>query len=237
MVTRFGIVKRTPLYEFEYQRKGGKIAISLDEGDELVFVRRATDEDEIMIATRGGLAVRFRVGDVRPMGRSARGVIGIRLEEGDEVAGATIVDNEKTLLTICEGGYGKRCEFNEYSAHSRGTKGVCCHRISDKTGLLAGIAAVNESDDIMMITDEGTIIRTPAAGIPVYGRTAGGVIVMRLAEGSSIVNFSRIESEEEQEKEIEAASQAQVDVGDDAEDMDIDADTDAVEISGEDDDI
>ncbi len=208
MVTRNGVVKKTLLSDFEYQRKGGKIAISLDEGDELSFVKHTKGNDGIIIATHGGLSARFEEEDVRSMGRTARGVRGIRLAEGDYVVGCALVDNERALITITENGFGKRVEFSEFTAHNRGVKGVMCHGISEKTGMLAGIATVAEDDDIMLITTEGTIIRTPVSGIPFYRRSAGGVIVMRLNEGASIVNFANVSVDEneaeEPDEEIEA---------------------------------
>lgn len=201
MVTRKGVVKKTLLSEYEYQRRGGKIAISLDDGDELSFVKHTVGNDGIIVATHNGMSARFEETDVRPMGRTARGVRGIRLSEGDFVVGAAIVDNSRALITITENGFGKRVEFSEFTAHNRGVKGVTCHGISEKTGALAGIATVADDDDIMLITTEGTIIRTPVAGIPFYRRSAGGVIVMRLSDGASIVNFAKVSVKEEEDKE------------------------------------
>ena len=210
MVTKKGVIKRTLLSEYEYQRKGGKIALSLDEGDELLFVRHTVGECELLLATHNGMAVRFEEQNVRPMGRTARGVRGIRLSEDDFVVGVTLVDNEKKLLTLTEGGYGKRTDFDDFRKMlHRGGSGVLCHNISEKTGKLASVATVAETDDIMIITSDGTIIRTPVKDIPTYSRTAGGVIVMRLSEGAFIYNFARIESEEEIEKEAADAETAE----------------------------
>ena len=141
MVTKNGIIKRTPVEEYEYQRKGGKKAINLDEGDELVFVSYTTGENEIVIATRNGLAVRFTEDKARVVGRTSRGVIAIRLTDGDTVAGAAVVDNSKTLLFITEKGFGKRTAFENFPAHNRGGKGVIGHKLTDKTGKMCGIAA------------------------------------------------------------------------------------------------
>lgn len=209
MVTKFGVIKRTPLAEYAYQRKGGKIAVSLDEGDELLYVRRTDGNGQLILATRNGLAVRFEESNVRSMGRLARGVRGIRLYEGDEVVGVALVDDEKKLLTITENGYGKRSNFDDFRImKNRGGHGVTCHNINEKTGKLASVATVEEGDDVMLITNEGTIIRTPVSGISTYSRSAGGVIVMRLSEGSKIVNFVTLPPEEETEKEVaEAATQ------------------------------
>ena len=193
MVTKNGIIKRTPLSEYEYQRKGGKRAISLDEGDELVFVRRTEGDTEIIIATHDGSAVRFEESGARAMGRTARGVRGIRIAEGDEVCGVALVEDGKKLVTITENGYGKLTDFEDFrTMKNRGGKGVAAHGLSEKTGALASIATVDSEDDLMLITGEGMIIRTPVTDIPTYSRTAGGVRVMRLAEGEKIVNFAKV---------------------------------------------
>ena len=200
MVTKKGIIKRTLLREYEYQRKGGKIALTLDEDDELVFVMRTMGECDIVLATADGCAVRYTEANVRCMGRTARGVRGITLRGDDYVTGVAIVDDTKKLITITRNGFGKKTDFDDFRVmKNRGGHGVVCHKLSEKTGKLCGIAAVDDEDDIMMITDSGTIIRTPAKDIPVYSRTAGGVIVMRLAEGQSLVNFTCVHRDEEDE--------------------------------------
>lgn len=200
MVTRNGIVKKTDISEYEIMRRGGKIAINLDEDDELLSVNLTSDEDSMIIATRNGYAVHFNVGDIRQVGRTARGVIGIRLSDGDSVAGVAVEEDGKTLLTITENGYGKRSEFKEYPIHNRGGKGVICHN-TERSGKVTGISSVGGDDDIMMITNGGTIIRTAASEIPVYGRTAGGVIVMRLSEEDKIVNFTTVSNSENSNEE------------------------------------
>ena len=206
MVTKNGVVKRANVKDFEYQRKGGKIAINLDEGDELVFVKHTTGENDIVIATKEGKAVRFKETDARVMGRAARGVRGIKLREGDAVVGVAIADENKHLITLTENGFGKRNRFDSYTAHNRGTSGVICQKLTDKTGALAGIATVGENDDIMIITEDGTIIRTPVNGIPVYeGNNTTGVIIMRLAENNRIISFAATKSDEEEAAEIEAS--------------------------------
>ncbi len=204
MVTRRGVIKKTALTDFEYQRKGGKIAINLDEGDELLFVTRTNGERELMLATRNGIAVRFAEENVRAMGRAARGVRGIRLRDGDEVVGVCLVEEGKELLCVTEKGFGKRSPFDDFRlmAH-RGGMGIKCYNITDKSGKLTGIAAVDDDLDLMMITDSGTIIRTPVAGIPTRSRSAGGVIVMRLGEDQTLVNFTTTPHEEPVEEEPE----------------------------------
>ena len=203
MVTKQGIIKRTLLTEYAYQRKGGKIALSLKEDDELVFVTHTYDyATDLMIATRNGSAVRFTVDDesVRPMGRTATGVRGIKLRGDDYVVGVASVVEGKSLITITENGYGKRTEFADFrQMKHRGGHGVACHALSEKTGLLSGINVVDENDDVMIITDAGTMIRTAVADIPTYSRSAGGVRVMRLAEGQKIVNFTKVARQIEEE--------------------------------------
>lgn len=207
MVTRRGIIKRTLLSEYEYQRKGGKIALSLDAGDELLFVKNTDGNAEIIIATHDGNAVRFEERNTRAMGRTARGVRGIRVAEDDEVCGVALVEPGKKLVTITENGYGKLTEFEDFrTMKNRGGKGVCAHNITEKTGMLSSIASVEDGDDLMLITKDGTVIRIPVAGIPTYSRTAGGVIVMRLSGDTKIVNFAKVESEERLEKEAATAS-------------------------------
>ena len=201
MVTRNGIIKKTLLTEFEYQRKGGKIAINLDEGDELIFVRHTKGDQSVMIATRHGMCVRFDENNVRGMGRAARGVKGITLQDGDYVIGVAIVDDTKKLLTVTENGMGKRTSFEDFrEMKHRGGKGVTCHKLTKKSGELAAIQTVDDDDDVMMITDKGTIIRMSVSDINVYSRTAGGVIVMRISDDTRIVTLSRLEKIEEIEE-------------------------------------
>ena len=210
MVTKRGVIKRTLLSEFEYQRRSGKIAISLDEDDELIFIRKTTGNESLIIATREGMAVRFDENNVRCMGRGARGVRGITLSEGDYVVGVVVVDEQKKLLTITEGGFGKRTEFSDFRLmKNRGGRGVCCQNVNEKTGKLAATISVSDDDDIMIITNEGTIIRTSVSGINVYSRTATGVILMRLNEGCVINNVARLERAEEIEAD-EAAVEKEI---------------------------
>ena len=213
MVTRNGIIKRTLLTEYEYQRKGGKIALTLDEGDELVFVMRTVGDRDILLASADGLAVRYTEQNVRPMGRGARGVKGISLREGDYVKGVAVVEEGKQLITVTERGYGKRTDFDEFRVmKNRGGYGVTCHHLSEKTGRLCGVATVCDDDDLMMITDGGTVIRTPVSEVPTYSRSAGGVILMRLGEGHSLVNFTKVPHEDpEEELPAETAGETVVD--------------------------
>ena len=205
MVTRNGVIKRTLLSEYEYQRKGGKRALTLDDDDELVFVMHTKGEGQVIIATHNGSAVRFDEQNARAMGRTARGVRGISLRDGDYVTGVAIVEDGKSLITVTENGYGKKTPFDDFRLMMhRGGFGVTCHNLTEKTGKLCGIRTVADEDDIVMITDSGTIVRTPIADIPSYSRTAGGVILMRLAEGQKLVNFTSVPHEEPEDEETEA---------------------------------
>ena len=207
MVTRNGVIKKTLLSEYEYQRKGGKIAINLDEGDQLLFVTKTDGNEELIIASHEGSAVRFDERGVRPMGRTARGVRGINLREGDYVIGVVKVEEGKKLLTVTENGYGKRTDFDDFRLMKhRGGLGVTAHNITEKTGNLSGILSVDDNDDVMMITDSGIIIRTPAKDISSYSRAASGVIVMRLEEGQTIANITKVAREEDET--IEGADNA-----------------------------
>jgi DNA gyrase subunit A len=201
MVTKNGVLKRTKLSEFEYQRKGGKIAIGLDEGDELIGVLLTDGHKDIIIASASGNAVKFTEEGARTMGRTARGVIGIRLRGDDRVVGVVAAEEGKHLLTITELGYGKRSEFEDFRLmKSRGGMGVTCHNVTERTGRVVGISAVSEDDDIMIITEGGTIIRTAVDSIPVYGRSAAGVIVMRVTEGQACAGFTTVPKAEEDEE-------------------------------------
>lgn len=205
MVTRKGVIKRTRLADFKVQRRGGKIAIDLDEGDDLIFVALTHGESDVMIVTKGGLGARFDENRVSVMGRTAHGVKGISLREGDAVAGACIIEktegwaDENALVTITEGGFGKRMSPNEFEAKGRGIQGMIVQKLTERTGELCGIAIVNETEDLLMITNDGTIIRTPADGIPMYGRAASGVIMMKLGEGKTLVNFTVMDKQKDEE--------------------------------------
>ncbi len=221
MITLKGIVKRTALSEYEYQRKGGKRAIKLDEGDELSYVFNTDGKQDIMIATHEGIANRFHEAAVRTVGRVSRGVRGIRLGEGDFVTGAAIVDDEKTLVTLTEKGYGKRTPFSDFKAKGRGGKGVHCQKINEKTGKCCGIAAVSENEDLMIVTSGGIIIRTPVSGINIYSKDALGVIIMRTRDGNEIYSFSSIENESEEELLAAAEEAENAVITDNAEGVDL----------------
>lgn len=198
MITRKGTIKRTRLPEYDTVRKGGLRAIVLDEGDELVTVKKTDGAQTVVVGTHEGKAIRFDENDVRPMGRVARGVRAIEMREGDYVVGMSVAREGGRLLTITEKGYGKRTELTEHKIQNRGGKGITNYNLSEKTGKVAGIKVVDEDDDIIMISDGGVIIRTAVSEIPVYGRVTSGVIVMRVAEGTRVVTVTRTGREPEE---------------------------------------
>ncbi len=198
MATRRGTVKRTELTEYDSARHGGLIALALDEGDELIGVRLCGPDDEVMLATRRGRAIRFPVEEVRPMGRPARGVRGITLEPGDVVESMDIVREGCEVLTLTTAGYGKRTPVSEYPARGRGGKGVMNVRLTPKTGEVVGIRLVTPGDEIMVVSAKGIIIRLPVSDIRIYGRNTQGVRVMRPDEGDHVVSFARVVAKDEE---------------------------------------
>ncbi len=207
MITKNGVIKRTFLELYKNIRRGGLIAINLDEDDELLYVLKTDGNCNMLIATHKGLAVYFDENDARPLGRGAHGVKAITLSKDDFVVGAvaTNPDEERKVLTITENGLGKRTELSEYTLHNRGGKGMKCHNLNEKTGLLNGVALVNEDDDVMLITNTGTIIRTHVSEISVIGRVASGVRVMRTGEDINVTNFTVVEKQDEPEEFTEEA--------------------------------
>jgi DNA gyrase subunit A len=208
MVTRKGTVKRIPFIALKTNRKGGIRALTLDEGDFLINVIRTNGNDNIILATREGMAICFNENDVRPMGREATGVRGIMLTGQDYVVGAEKAEEGKTLLTVTERGFGKRTELAEYLRtgpegekipQSRGGKGLKNYNITPKTGCVAGCRVVGEEDDVMLIESGGVIIRIPASDINIYKRDVQGVTVMRIDEGNVLVSMERIEKVEDEQ--------------------------------------
>ncbi len=203
MVTRNGTVKRLQLSAVYTARKAGIRVLSLDEGDELIGVMRTSGSDNLLIATRNGMAICFAETDVRPMGRDAAGVRGIRLGAEDCVIGAAVAEPGKTLLTVTENGYGKRTPVESYlrgdEVQGRGGKGMRNYRLTDKTGPVAGAVVVSDTDDIMLIESGGVILRTPAGSINIYGRDTQGVILMRVEAGSRLIAVQRVEGDLEEE--------------------------------------
>ena len=196
MATRDGLIKKTAVEEFANLRKAGLIAIVLREEDELVGVELTSGQDDLIMGTRRGRAIRFSEEHVRAMGRVSQGVRSIKLEEGDYVIDMAAIEEGGTVLCISENGYGKRTDPDQYREQGRGGKGVTAMALSEKTGYMAAQLIVQPGEDILLITGDGTIIRTPADDIRVAGRNTQGVRLMRLSEGSHIVAVARAEAEE-----------------------------------------
>jgi DNA gyrase subunit A len=196
--TKNGLIKKTALTEYNSARKTGLLSITLKDDDELIDVRLTDGEDNVVLVTKQGLCITFSERDVRPIGRVSQGVIGIRLDEEDSVIGmeSIIQGSKSTLLAITENGFGKRTELDEYRVQTRGGKGVITYKITPKTGVIVGVKIVNDEDDVMLITDTGTIIRLNVAEISILGRSTQGVTLMRTNEGK-VVSIEKIEPEKE----------------------------------------
>ena len=203
-VTRNGTVKRMSQAALKNIRANGIRALNLDEGDELISVIQTGGDENILIATHDGMSVCFNEQDARPMGRTAVGVRGIKLRGDDYVVGAGSTSAGSALLTITEKGYGKRTPVEEYSVHGRGGLGIKNYNVTDKTGKIADVKVVNDEDDILVITDDGTIIRMSAANISVLSRATQGVRIMRIMDGSRVICIEKTDREEEAAEETEA---------------------------------
>ncbi len=202
MATRNGLIKKTNFKEYETNRRSGLIGITLREGDELIDVRLTDGEDNVVLVTKKGLSITFDEKDVRPVGRAAQGVIGIRLDDDDSVIGMEpiIVGGKATLLAITENGFGKRTELEEYRVQNRGGRGVITYKVTPKTGDIVGIKIVSGEEDVMLITDTGTIIRLKVAEISLLGRATQGVTLMRTNDGK-VVSIETISQEKEETEE------------------------------------
>ena len=194
MSTKNGLIKKTSLQEYDTSRKSGLQAITLKEDDELIGVRLTDGQDNVVLVTQKGMSITFSEKDVRPIGRVAQGVIGIRLDKDDAVIGmeSIISGSNATLLAITENGFGKRTDLEEYRVQIRGGKGVTTYKVTPKTGNIVGIRIANEDDDVMLITDTGTIIRLNVKDISVLGRVTQGVTLMRTNDGGKVVSIEII---------------------------------------------
>ncbi|MBM4372700.1 MAG: DNA gyrase subunit A, partial [Deltaproteobacteria bacterium] len=190
--TRAGYVKRTAQTEFQNIRSTGIIGVRLEEGDDLIQVCEMRDDQHVLLVTKHGQSIRFEVTDVREMGRATRGVIGVRLREGDAVVGAEVIREDETILSVSENGYGKRSRPDEYRIQNRGGVGIITIKTTERNGLVVGAIQVAETDNVMLITDGGTILRTRISEIPVLGRNTQGVKLINLGEGEHVVAIERL---------------------------------------------
>ena len=199
MATKHGLIKKTALSEYNSSRKTGLQGITLKEDDELIAVRLTDGQDNVVLVSKNGMCITFDEKDVRPIGRVSQGVIGIRLEDDDEVIGmeSVIAGGKATLLAITENGFGKRTELDEYRVQIRGGKGVITYKITQKTGKLVGVRIANDEDDVMLITDTGTIIRLKVKDISVLGRSTQGVTLMRTSDGGKVVSIETLKPDME----------------------------------------
>ena len=200
MGTKNGLIKKTALTEYDSGKKTGLLAITLKDNDELISVKLTDGQDNVVLVTRKGLCITFEEKEVRPIGRIAQGVIGIRLDSDDEVIGmeSIITGSKATLLAITENGFGKRTELDEYRVQLRGGRGVITYKITPKTGELVGVKIADETQDVMLITDTGTIIRMSVKEISVLGRSTQGVTLMRTNDGGKVVSIEIVEKDEEE---------------------------------------
>lgn len=220
MATRNGLVKKTNLMEYDNIRKGGLAAVTLRENDELIDVKLTDGNQDIMLSTVNGMAIRFNETDARPIGRVSQGVKGIELDDGDYVIGMEVCTEDTTLLVVTENGFGKRTELEEYKVQSRGGKGVLTYRITEKTGKSIGMMLVSEEDDIILISSDGSIIRMKVNEISILGRATQGVTLMRMSEGNTVVSMARMINEEYPEGEEGEGAEVE-DAGDSSADEEI----------------
>jgi DNA gyrase subunit A len=201
MATTQGTVKKTPLTDFSNPRKAGIIAVGLDDGDHLIGVAITNGQCDVMLFSDAGKAVRFAEDDVRPMGREARGVRGMMLEDGQKVISMLVADSEDySVLTATENGFGKRTPIAEYTRHGRGTKGMIAIQASERNGKLIGAVLVRDTDELMLISTGGVLIRTLVQDIREMGRSTQGVTLINLDDGTKLAGMEKIvETDEEQE--------------------------------------
>ncbi len=200
MATRNGFVKKTEIMQYDNIRKGGLTAVTLREDDELIEVRLTDGDTDVILATANGMSIRFNEQDVRPMGRVAQGVIGIRRDKDDYVVAMVACSKNTTILTVTENGFGKRTECFEYGKQKRGGRGVLNYKLTAKTGMVAGVKAVEDTDDVMLISSDGTIIRINVDDISILKRATMGVTLMRTSGESTVVSVARVKAEEEEEE-------------------------------------
>ncbi|MCH5187230.1 MAG: DNA gyrase subunit A [Oscillospiraceae bacterium] len=208
MCTRNGVIKKTNLMDYNTARKGGLNAIVLDEDDELIRVELSDGDNEIVVATHDGMAIRFNESNVRPMGRVTRGVKAISLREGDYVVGMCVPKEGGELLLVSENGFGKRTGLDAYRVQNRGGMGLRTYKITEQTGNVIGLSCVTDDDDILMITSEGIVIRIRAAEISTIGRNTKGVRLMRLSDDVKVVSIARTDRDDEEETEAVAETEA-----------------------------
>jgi DNA gyrase subunit A len=203
MGTRRGVIKKTDLTQFSNPRAGGIIAMGVEDGDAVIAVELSDGREQIFLGTRDGMAIRFDETDVRAMGRAAYGVRGISLRDGDEVVAMDVVREGGTLLTVAQNGYGKRTDLEEYRLQSRGGYGTINIQTSDRNGKVVGIAYVNDDDEVLLISQQGMILRTRVGDIRKIGRATQGVRLIDMEEGDMVVSVAKLAEKEDGEEPAE----------------------------------
>lgn len=198
MATKKGLVKRTPILDYEHVRKTGLAAIVLRDEDELIEVKSTDDRKHIILVTKEGMCIRFKETDVRSTGRVSMGVRGMNLSDSDEIVGMQLDTQGDCLLLVSEKGMGKRTSVSEFTCQNRGGKGVKCYKITEKTGNVVGVKAVNEDNEVMMITTEGIIIRLQCSDISMLGRITSGVKLINLDEGVKVASIAKVREKVEE---------------------------------------
>ena len=223
MATKNGLVKKTPIKEYANVRKNGLAAITLRDDDELIEVKLTDDKKDIILVTKDGMCIRFKETDVRSTGRTSMGVRGMNIDDGDEVVAMQLNSQGDCLLIVSANGMGKRTSMGEFTCQNRGGKGVKCYKITEKTGDVIGARAVNEDNEVMLITTEGIIIRIACADISILGRITSGVKLINLTEGVTVASVAKVRDKEEKDTN---AQQAAVEITDSAETEESDQPTD-----------
>ena len=204
MATRNGLVKKTAIREYANVKKSGLVAINLRDNDELIEVKYTNNEQDVFLITKYGMCIRFRETDVRATGRASMGVIGMNLTDQDEIVAMQVRSQGEYLLVVSEKGLGKRTGMDEFTVQNRGGKGVKCYKITDKTGNVVGAKAVNEDNEVMLITTEGIIIRIPCGGISIVGRIASGVKLMNVdSENVSVASIAKVREQMNKDDSVE----------------------------------
>ncbi|MBO5214193.1 MAG: DNA gyrase subunit A [Clostridia bacterium] len=211
MITKAGITKRSRLSEYKNIRKGGLIAVNLDEGDELVSVKLTDGTKNLLIITHNGMGICYDENQVSVVGRTARGVKAIKLDEGDSVISSILAEDDQNLRIVTENGMGKRTPFSEFKIQHRGGRGVHCHNVTEKTGLIAGAKAVTDNDDVVIISSDGVLIRIRVEDVPTYRRTSSGVKIMRVGGDTKVMNIAPLPKTEEDElaEDVEPSGEVQ----------------------------
>ena len=209
MATQQGTVKKTPLEQFSRPRSSGLIALGLEEGDTLIGAQITKGDEQVMLLSNAGKAIRFEETDVRAMGRTARGVRGMKLHEGQEVISLIIPEDEAQILTVSENGFGKRTSVEDFRITGRGGQGVISMQCTDRNGELVGSIQVQDGEEIMLISDQGTLVRTRVDEISVMSRNTQGVTLIKVQEGEKLVGVARVEEPEEQSAEEESESSSE----------------------------